>query len=168
MKLLSKERISSLGAILVLTAILVVLATMQFRWSKEISQAASVRLHADLQSSMVAFRQDFNRELSTDSLAIQPHGALDTKAKLSAYADRIDAWRRTASHPDLVSDVYIWNPSAPSSAQLLKLNFETREFHPAEWPLNFSQLHETLDQRYSDLADVVRHLPPLSNLPRDA
>jgi signal transduction histidine kinase len=167
MKLLAKERISSVGAILVLTGILVVLATMQFRWSKEISKAASVRMHADLQSSMVAFRQDFNRELSTDSLAIQPETALNAKEKLSAYADRIDAWRRTASHPDLVADVYVWNPSAPSSTQLLKLNFASRQFQPADWPLNFSQLRDTLTQRSSDVAELARHLPSITNQPRD-
>src|SRR4051812_14437532 len=167
MKLLSKERISSAGAILVLTGILAALATMQFRWSKEISKAASVRMHADLQSSMVAFRQDFNRELSTDSLAIQPQGGLNSKEKLAAYADRIDAWRRTASHPDLISDVYVWNPSASSSAQLLRLDFRTRQFQPAEWPLNFFQLRDTLQQHASDFAGFPRHLAPMANHPRD-
>ncbi|HET8668229.1 MAG TPA: HAMP domain-containing sensor histidine kinase [Terriglobales bacterium] len=145
MNLLFKDKVLSSAGVVVLIAILALLAALQYRWSQELNDAASDRMRAGLHSSMIGLREDLNRELSSLSLAVQsdsraPSGSMNA----DDYIERLDAWKRTASHPALVSEVFIWDDPAGSHPRLLHLNVAKRGFEPSEWPLQFSRVQQPL------------------------
>ena len=73
MKSFGKARFSWSAVVAGLAVILIVLAVLEYRWSKDVSEAASVRMHASLQSSVMAFRQDLYRELASYLPAVAAH-----------------------------------------------------------------------------------------------
>src|SRR5579884_2368685 len=104
MKLPSKERVVSATVVFALATVLIVLAVVQYKWSEDVSQATSARLTANLQASLLNYRQDLYRELGSVALLLQ--AGPDTDAK--DYADRLQQWRRSSRYPTLVSNVYAW------------------------------------------------------------
>src|SRR5260221_3384836 len=68
---LNNDRVLTWAVPLVLSCVLVVLAILQYRWSRQASDAATTRMHASLQSSMMNFRQDLSRELAAMCLELQ-------------------------------------------------------------------------------------------------
>src|SRR5262244_2010401 len=101
-----------------LAAVLVTLGVLQYRWSTEISEAATSRMRADLIRSMIDFRQDFLRELASVAVALKPNQSYG--ADFDSYAAELANWRRTASYPGIVQGVYIW-PHGPAHSTLLKI-----------------------------------------------
>ena len=63
MSLIPKRTISSIILVLVLIAILVTLAVLQYRWSGQVSQAERERMQTSLIASMGQFRQELDSEL---------------------------------------------------------------------------------------------------------
>lgn len=126
-----------------LVVVFAALAWLQVRWSREIADATSVRMHSNLQTSVVRFREDFYRELSTLSSVFQGESRPD-RDPLAYYARRFSTWRRSASDPALVSGVYLWT-LAGSAESLRALNALGDSFSTAQWPDNLSRVHEALD-----------------------
>ena len=135
MKLPGKERVVSSGVVIALAAILIGLAALQYRWSGEISEAASDRMRANLQASMIGLREELFRELGGVAFALrmdlppihQPNAAEE-------YVQRVETWKRTAAHPELIANIFVWKDVAGKQAQFLRLNLATRQFEPEEWP----------------------------------
>ncbi|MGI9100904.1 MAG: sensor histidine kinase [Terriglobales bacterium] len=172
MKLPQKERLVSSAVVFLLALVLIVLAALQYRWSREVSEAASVRMKANLQSSLMSWRQDFYRELAGVVDALQVRGRDSRDSRLQQSAERFAQWSRTAVHPRLVANLYVWQDSA-GQARLLRLNRTTDRFEPAEWPSGFEQLHAALQARSSDLPRLQFRrrprppgAPPADNGPR--
>ncbi len=148
MKLPSRERIGLTAVVLALAAVLIALAMLQYRWSREVSAAASARMQANLQLSMVAFRQDLYRELAAVC------GVFQTTSEMGSAksAERFEEWSRTATHPQLVSNVFIWEAAATERAQLLHLDPARHRLEAASWPDRFLPLRDRLQSISSDLA----------------
>src|SRR5215475_3961726 len=137
MKLPSKKSVLWPAVVCALAAVLVTLGVLQYRWSTEISEAAKSRMRADLIRSMIDFREDFLRELASVAVALQPNYSYGTD--LDSYAREFANWRRTASYPGLVQDVYIWQVGLAHS-QLLKITSPGEEPERVEWPAGLMQL----------------------------
>jgi hypothetical protein len=71
LKIPLKRRLTSSLTVVFLTAVLLLLAVLQYRWSNEVSKATTVRLRADLQTSLVGFRQGLYRELASACVPFQ-------------------------------------------------------------------------------------------------
>jgi signal transduction histidine kinase len=142
MNSLSKERILTWVIPLALVAVLTVLAVLQYRWSHQVSEAATTRMQADLQSSMMNFRQDLAREVATICLELQGDEASTVDAK--GLTQKLEHWQRTSSLSGLVADVYVWKSSGVASP-LLRLIVSQSRFEPmVVWPLPLSKLRELL------------------------
>ena len=76
--------------------LLAVLATLQYRWAGELSEAERARLRTGARSRAEAMSREFDLEITRafSGLAIPPEGPSP------GYAERYDAWRRSASYPD--------------------------------------------------------------------
>src|ERR1022692_25358 len=107
------------GLVALLAAVLVLLAVLQYRWSLEVSRAERTRIEAALNTSVIQFRQEFYRELTLVSSAFHSDPAAEAEDFWSAYADRYDAWSRTANRPDLLANVYVWRAGQPADKLLL-------------------------------------------------
>ncbi|HMK29416.1 MAG TPA: HAMP domain-containing sensor histidine kinase [Terriglobales bacterium] len=144
MKPSTKERVLSLVVVLALVAVLVTLGFLQYRWSREISEATSTRMQASLQTSMMGVRQDLYRELATVCVVFQNDADASPEKDHTRYIQRYQEWTRTAAHPDLVANVFIWETGGGNPPRLLQLNGSREAFEPVQWPANFQALHDRL------------------------
>jgi signal transduction histidine kinase len=148
-----KERLSSSAVVIALAGVLAVLGVLQYRWSREVSQAASDRMRSNLQTSMVGMRQDLYRELSALGMAFQSDPASHTTSHdADAFAQRLREWSRSAAHPSLVKEVFVFENAQAPGASLLRLNTATSRFDAAEWPPELERFHAPLQALAADLA----------------
>lgn len=128
-------------AVGVLTLLLVVLATLQYRWLDQVRQAERERLSAGATRHAEDFARDFDRQLAQAWawLLVDP----DTlrEGSFDSWAQRRDQWRTLARFPELVKDVYLIERRERQPA-LLRFDPATRGFHEAEWPSAFATLRE--------------------------
>jgi signal transduction histidine kinase len=128
-----------------LAAVLVLLAVLQYRWSLEISRAERTRIEASLNTSVNQFRQEFYRELTQVSTAFHSDPAAEPDDFWSGYAERYQAWERTATRPDLVANVFVWQTGPGPEARLLHLRPAEDRFEPVEWPASLAALRARLE-----------------------
>jgi signal transduction histidine kinase len=159
-KLPLTQRWSSFALVAALAAILVVLGVMQYRWSQEVSEAASVRMQSSLHVALLGWRQDLYREFGSVAQALRPAGphANDSEAQIaSRYAD----WVRTAAHPKLVENIFVMHAAENGDRTLRRLDPASGQFRPASWPESSDDL-----QRWMTHASVMaRHMREAGHMP---
>ena len=141
-----KDRTLSILAVVALAALLVLLGVLQYRWSGEISQAASARMQAELQRSMMSFRQALNRDFSEICLRLQPSSEDANEITAEAYYRRLIQWQASAAHSELVSAVYVLEKSGDSAPKLLRLDTEQQRFVEVAAPAEFERLSQQLSR----------------------
>jgi two-component system, OmpR family, sensor histidine kinase SenX3 len=136
-----------------LLGLIVLLATLQYKWLGQISEAERDRLSATLRASAAAFAEDFDRELNRAYLLFQlsPIGG-DSVAGL--VGERYDRWQATSRFPRLIKDVYIATPES-GGVTLTRFNPSSRFLEPAEWPAPLLALQ----------GQIARIEPPRANSP---
>ncbi|MGA2030589.1 MAG: histidine kinase dimerization/phospho-acceptor domain-containing protein, partial [Verrucomicrobiota bacterium] len=135
----AKGAFLQIGLVAALTVVLVLLAVLQYHWSLEISRAERTRIEASLNTSVNQFRQEFYRELTQVSTAFHSDPTAEPDDFWSSYAERYQAWTRTAARPDLVANVFVWQAGAPNS-RMLQLRTEDGKFEPVDWPASLASL----------------------------
>src|ERR1051326_8233804 len=117
-----------------LVLLVALLATLQYRWLGQVSEAERNRLHTSLRQSAEEFANDFDRELTrTYSMFLLSDGAALAKHDWSGFATRYDTWRDGAKDPLLVQAIYLATDDGATKA-LFKYVPETRSFETADWP----------------------------------
>lgn len=103
-----------------LCAVLVTLATLQYRWIEQLADLQRVELDQDLRVSTNRFVNDFNRELQGMARILIVGGGSDRVSLESDVAERLRVWRQTSSHAGLVRQVWLaGNPNIPSNLREL-------------------------------------------------
>ena len=90
-------------ALLVLVA---ALATLQYRWVGQVSEAERAQLGESLDRRVQELAEDFDRELSRAFRVFQPVDALSTPMQAEPFARRYDEWLRSAPFPALVKTAW--------------------------------------------------------------
>ena len=127
-----------------LTAILVLLALLQYRSTRQVSDATTEHMRASLEDGLMDLRQGFERELTP--LCYQFQSDAETREDaLGEYGEGLERWRQLAAHPKLVSQFFVWR-RAGKNPQLLQWNEGSTKMKSATWPPEFSSLHEWLDR----------------------
>jgi len=143
----AKSAFPRIALVTVLAAVLVLLAVLQYRWSVEISRAERTRIETSLNSSVNQFRKEFYRELEQVSIAFRGEPEVSGTNFWTDYAQRYQAWARTAAHPDLVANVYVLHAGESGDSRLLRLQPETNAFAPVDWPASLAPLRGALEGR---------------------
>ncbi|HXC31893.1 MAG TPA: HAMP domain-containing sensor histidine kinase [Verrucomicrobiae bacterium] len=146
MKLRIKEREISAVIITLAVIVVIVLGALQYRWSNQVSEATSIRLADSLQMSMINWHLDFFRVFSEVCIALRVDPESSTSDDWNQYARRYVDWKRTTANPGLVAGLYILRLGEAPSAQVLRLAPSGQRFEPSEWPANFGELREELQQ----------------------
>ncbi len=162
----AKSNVLSSIVVLGLALVLIALAVLQYRWSREISEAAGARMKASLQASMTGFRQDLQRELGTICATFQ--GDLPAREGWTSFAQQYQAWSRTAAHPALVSGVFIWQYAGTPQAVLLRLDPLSNRFERAAWPAGYVHLQERLAAASAEFAQRAERFRPADDSHRPA
>jgi two-component system, OmpR family, sensor histidine kinase SenX3 len=142
----AKRAYLRLALVGVLAAVLVLLAVLQYRWSLEISRAERTRIEASLNTSVNQFRQEFYRELAQVSTVFHGDPTAEPDDFWETYAERYQAWARTATRPDLVANVYVWQAATAAGSRLLTLRPSEGRFDPVEWPASLAGLQARLEE----------------------
>jgi len=132
----------------VLAAVLVLLAVLQYRWSLEISRAERTRIETSLNTSVNQFRQEFYRELTQISTAFHSDPTAEPDDFWSSYAERYQAWARTATRPDLVANFFVWQAGTPAPGnvpRLLQLRPADGQFEAVDWPPSLAGLRAGIE-----------------------
>jgi signal transduction histidine kinase len=137
------------GALLVL---IVLLATLQYRWLGQISDAERERMKATLNTRASAFATDVDRELTRAYLLFQVDQPQDGENIAARLAARYDRWQATARFPRLIREIDV--VSAGDEARLERFDPSTRFVEPIEWP--------------DSLAEIRRDVSPQSAHPTPA
>jgi signal transduction histidine kinase len=119
------------GALVLLVALL---ATLQYKWLGQVSEAERDRLRTSLRQSAEEFADDFDRELTRTYVSFLPvDGSALLQHDWSGFAARYDMWRDGAKDPQLVQAIYLATDDGAKKA-LFKYAPDERTFAPADWP----------------------------------
>src|SRR5918993_5345017 len=102
-----------------LLGLIVLLATLQYRWLGQVSAAERERMKANLATRAAGFAQDFDREVTRAYLTFQVdpvHEGENLPARIAAIHDR---WQATSRYPRLIKDVYLVPRGADGTAPQL-------------------------------------------------
>jgi signal transduction histidine kinase len=145
-----------------LLGLIVLFATLQYKWLGQISDAERDRMSATLNTRASGFAQDFDGELTRAYLLFQLEPLQDGPPAAARVAARFDRWQATARYPRLIKDVYLVPGAAQTHASLQRFNQTTRVIEPVEWPESMGDLRAQLLPRNDTPTPgtrVIRRLP---------
>ena len=119
------------GALVLLVALL---ATLQYKWLGQVSNAERDQKRASLHQNAEDLADDFDREMTRAYVAFQQtDGTALMQQDWSAFATRYDVWRESAKDPQMVKAVYLATDDGTGKS-FFRYMPETRAFEPAGWP----------------------------------
>jgi signal transduction histidine kinase len=138
-----RQSLGALGIIAGLSALLVVLGVLQFRWSNEVRTAELERKQAALQAGMNGFREDFHRELAgiCTSFAYRPPDQAPAIEDL--VAQDCGDWARSSDHRELVANYYLWEKGKGESYSFLQFDPQEDTFQETACPARLAVLCDT-------------------------
>lgn len=151
------DRWFSGAVVLVMTAVLITLALLQYRWSNEVSRATSERMEVDLETTMMRWRDDLYREIAGFCLRLQVQPAAPSRERRRQYAQQYASWTRVAAHPFVVRNVYLLEHQDAFNSRLLHLDAAKGEFTATAWPAGYGRLRERIQSISEDLAVAATH-----------
>jgi signal transduction histidine kinase len=116
------------AAVVLTTIVIVVFAALQYRWTREISEATGVRLADTLLMSIVNWHIDLERNFAEITRALDGD-TLD--GGLETHARRFAEWKRLTRYPELVRAAYVLDATTPAAR---RFDEATGTFAPAAWP----------------------------------
>ena len=132
-----RRTVWSVAVAVTLLVLLAVLATLQYQWLGEVSNAERERLRASLRTRASDFSLAFDREITRLYLTFQPEAdALDG----DPAGTLSEAYARVASESpggNLVKAVYLLEFRGPRAGVLQQLDPATRTLTPTDWPAPF-------------------------------
>jgi signal transduction histidine kinase len=152
--------------VIALLALLPLLAYLQYRWLGDVSVGERDRMRANLRAMSAQFVKEFNHELTNIYFRFRPAPVAfwSTSAdptpmeKLLTQSppspgDMVRQWVQTTKHPELIDAVYQAKLDRNGSTQISKLNRETNQLEPCDWPKKLGQIRHGLEMQH-DLASV--------------
>lgn len=128
------------GALLTLLA---VLATVQYRWLGEISDAERERLTTTLNASAATFAQDFDRELTRAYVLFQIEASATDDVTAAEIAKRYQQWQATARFPELIKQIYVAGPSSAGDS-LRAFDAAAENLRIVAWPQMFDPIRSRI------------------------
>ena len=117
--------------------ILIAVATLQYHWASELSDAEDKQIGIILESLMLAWHLDFYHEFRTVADAFPDRG-MASPQNLRSYRDDVAEWKRTAAHPTLVSEVLIAHSADPT--RIMRLDVRSGAAAPSPIPHSVVEL----------------------------
>ncbi|MGE5323926.1 MAG: sensor histidine kinase, partial [Actinomycetota bacterium] len=168
MKVSLGDRLFSGAVVLVMTAVLLTLAVLQYRWSNQVSRATSERMEVDLETTLMRLRDDFYRDIAGFSFQLQINPAAGPEERQKQYARQYQEWARKATYPSVIANVFVMRQDSKLGPGVVRLDKATSTFHPATLPSRFTRLEQHLTEISAELEVAARRLQSTEELRRDA
>jgi signal transduction histidine kinase len=138
----NRERLLRWVAVPALAAVLVGLAVLQYRWSRQVSDATRAQMLSSLRGSLMGFRGDFSRELGAVAVEIRAVADSPSATKPAELKEQFHHLQQTTAHPNLVSHIYLWQD--PSHEKPLRFDLASDQFERVSWPAEFDPMQQRL------------------------
>jgi signal transduction histidine kinase len=145
------------GTLLVLLA---ALATLQYRWLGQVSDAERERLRVGLKTRAAAFAEEFDRGLTRTYMAFRTNPDRFDQEPAAFLADAVTRQASPDAGPVLVKDVYLVD-ARQTPPGLQRLNAGQRTLERAEWPAALESWRARADHFTAALPGGVGVLPPM-------
>lgn len=116
-----------------LALVLALLALLQYRSTRLVSDATTEHLRSSLQDSLMDLRQGVGQELKPLCSEFQLDAGIPRNSASQEYIHRLERWRRTAAHPGLIAEVLVARSLDADEPELLGLNENLHRATPAKW-----------------------------------
>jgi signal transduction histidine kinase len=133
------------GVVVILTALMALLATLQYRWLGQISRAERERMGATLSTGASELALDVDRELTRAYLLFQVEPGNDEQVS-TRLLERHERWQATARFPRLLKDVYVFSANEAGRGLRL-LDLKDRRLLQVEWPASMADWRGHFGQR---------------------
>ncbi|HEU5103219.1 MAG TPA: HAMP domain-containing sensor histidine kinase [Roseiflexaceae bacterium] len=132
-----------IGALL---ALLVLLATLQYYWLREVSAGDRERMQSLVDAGAVRFGEDFDLEVARIYLTFQIDAHAVVTRQWDNYAQRYQHWQQNAPYHRLVGAVYLVELYQNGRVNLSLFDPGERRFALAEWPAAMRDLHDRFEK----------------------
>lgn len=139
-----------------LLGLLVLLATLQYRWLGQISDREQEHLQTRLEVDTKRFAEDFNREIQNAYFNFQLPAGVWRNQNWVEFNQRYKFWREKTSYPQLIGDFYF--VEFGEKQNISHYNKEKGAFEPTEWT-------EELDSIKPNFADEKSINPIAGEIP---
>jgi signal transduction histidine kinase len=156
----TRRSLSELIAVIAMTAVVLTLGILQYKWTGQVSEVEQARMEGALDTSVKNFSQEFSYDFDRlcESFEINPEVPGATAE--SQVLERYTTWIKTTSRSGFVSGVYLWKWGVRQGPLLESLDLDDKRFQEAAWPSRLEALHEFAEQQ------VARFPSPITD--RDA
>jgi signal transduction histidine kinase len=141
----SRVRPPLIAVVVLLVGLMALLATLQYRWLGQISEAERERMQSTLKTGASEFALDVDRELTRAYLLYQIEPGTDQEMS-SRLVERNERWQATSRFPRLLKDVYVYSQEPPGTGRLRHFDPKTGLLAPADWPASMSDWQQQLGQ----------------------
>jgi len=118
----------------VLAGLLATLASFQYRWLGEVSEAERARMRDTLQTRVADFTTAFDRELTQIYVAFHGEPGVPDEEPARAIAAELARAQATATVPGLIKDVFLLEAQGQRAGVLQRFNPTGATLEPADWP----------------------------------
>jgi signal transduction histidine kinase len=144
-----------------MASLLVMVAALQYRWTKELSEAAEARIGSTLKPLMLEWHLDFYSELSAICVAMQVGPDSGAHDAWNDYLPRYADWNRMATeggaaNSQLVRAIYEWQTSTPGKSELLRLDPDAKTLDLVSIPVEWEPLLTRLKANSTSVATAMR------------
>jgi signal transduction histidine kinase len=160
----------SVALLSAMASLLIMVGVLQYRWTKQLSEASEARLATTLQPLMIGWHLDFFGELSAICVALQvgpDSGARDT---WDDYLHRYVNWSHTPVNPEsveniyanpgVVKSIYVWQTARTATPRLLRLNPDAVRIEPSNIPDDLQPLLDRLQTKSANLSMALHAWEP--------
>jgi signal transduction histidine kinase len=120
----------------VLLALLATLATLQYRWLGDVSEAERERMRTSLRTRASDFAEAFDAELTRTYVAFHVDVDRLDADPAGAIADTYARWQASTSAPAIVKAIYLFDGAGDGAAQTQRLDVGRRTLIASERPAN--------------------------------
>ena len=145
-----------------MASVLIIVAVLQYRWTKQLSMASEARLGTPLQPLMIGWHLDFYGELSAICVALQVGPDSGARDNWDDYLHRYVNWSHAPVNPEsveniyanpgVVKNIYVWQTAGRAVPRLLRLNPDAARIEPSTTPTDLQPLLARLQARSSNLS----------------
>jgi signal transduction histidine kinase len=156
-------RLPMFVVVIALLALIVLLATVQYRWLGRISDADREGMRSALNARATGFARDFDAELTRAYLLFQidPQATENLPARVGM---RYDRWQTTARYPRMVKNIYVTGLEVGGTLQRFDPSVHVLE--AVDWPDALAPIRAQITSRREPPETgpagtfVVRAMPP--------
>jgi signal transduction histidine kinase len=144
MKLPGRSQRASLSLAAGLFVLLGVLATLQYRWLGQVSEAELQRMRASLYTAAAHFADDFDREIARVFISFETNPSSAPDQDTVRLARQYTEWLSTSPYPRLIRDLFVARGQEGHEFELQRFDPASSRLEPVAWPVELDSVRQRM------------------------